>query len=88
MGRCNSAVAFWLLLVISRVISPLLHLRTYFILPKASILYPCANVSVTPDIAIQRRNTLDIISFLSFIAMGIMNSSSQVTCLQYVFLGD
>lgn len=41
MGRCNSAVAFWLPLVISRVISPLLYLRTYFILPKASSVPLC-----------------------------------------------
>lgn len=86
MGRCVSAVAFWLPLVISRVISPLLYLCTSFY-TKGSILYPCANVSVPPYILIQRRNTLDTIIFLSSVAMGIMNLSSQVTCLQIRIYG-
>lgn len=56
MGRCHSTVAFWLLLVISRVLSPLLCL----LLHSTPRLLFCTPVQMSPSppyIVIQRRNT-------------------------------
>lgn len=69
MDGYNPAVAFWPPLTISRVLSPLLYLYTPFY-TKASLLYPCANVSTPPYTVTQSRTILDTIIFLNSIAVG------------------